>query len=149
MKIIVTDGEQRSALAAARSLTAAGHRVMVGAVRRPSLAGRSRAAEETFTYADPAESPGAFVHDISAEAERFGAELVMPMTDASVFALAERAERAEGNSPSFNRPPRFSRAPRINSRWSVLPGRSTFRFRGRRNGAAASTPFRRSPILWS
>ncbi len=104
MRIIVTDGEQRSSLAVVRSLAASGHMTSVGAVRQPCLAGVSKDAKIRFCYSDPSTDKSSFIDDICAECVRFGADLIMPLTDATCFAMAAYADRITEHSLLFQPP---------------------------------------------
>lgn len=89
--ILVTDGSQRSALAACRSLIRAGHEVHAAAPHRASLAGASRGVRAHVVTDDPMGDPGAFAAAILALAARIGTEVLIPMTDASATALLRQA----------------------------------------------------------
>src|SRR5713226_860054 len=85
--ILVTDGTERSALAACRSLTRAGHEVHTAAARRWSLAGVSRRVCEHLVAEDAMVRPDAFAAAIMALAARVHADVLLPMTDASATAI--------------------------------------------------------------
>src|SRR5204862_281029 len=57
MRILITNGDERVALATARSLVAAGYRVHVAASRRSSLAGVSRGVRSWRVRSDPLDHP--------------------------------------------------------------------------------------------
>ncbi len=101
MRVLITDGEQRSALAVCRSLAASGHAVSIGALGHPCLAGVSQSAKSRFRYDDPAVNQGRFIDDICAECSRFGADLIIPLTDATCFALAAHADRVAKHARVF------------------------------------------------
>ncbi|MCC6160366.1 MAG: ATP-grasp domain-containing protein [Deltaproteobacteria bacterium] len=87
MRVIVCDASERSALAAVRSLGRAGHEVHVAATRHPSLASVSRYSSRFFSVSDPMTAPRLFAEQVLGEARRIDAELIVPLTDASCFAL--------------------------------------------------------------
>src|SRR6266545_4047638 len=89
MRILITDGNERSALAAVRSLLRAGHEVLVAASTRLSLAGASRGVQPRLLSTDPLMDPGAYASEVGRIAREDGSALVLPMTDASVEALLE------------------------------------------------------------
>lgn len=89
MQVLITDGGERVALAATRSLVRAGHAVYVGAPTRLSLAGASRHARPCMLVRDPLQDPAAYVVEIARLVERERIDLLLPMTDASVEALLE------------------------------------------------------------
>ena len=91
--ILVTDGEQRSALAVVRSLGRAGYRVVVAARGRRSLAGASRWTAARIATPDPLADPTAFVDAIADGVAAHGARIVIPVTDASALALLACRQR--------------------------------------------------------
>lgn len=86
-RILVTDGEQRSALAIVRSLGRAGHRVSVCSWQEHPLAGASRYCQVAYRVSDPASEPDRFRADVQSIVEREGADLVIPATDTSALPL--------------------------------------------------------------
>ncbi len=89
MRILLTDGNERATLAAARSLVRAGHAVWVTAPTRVSLAGVSRGVRSRALATDPLKQPAAYAADVGRITRQERAELVLPMTDPSVEALLE------------------------------------------------------------
>ncbi len=85
--ILVTDGTERSALAACRSLTRAGHEVHTASARHWSLAGVSRRVCEHVLAEDAMVRPDAFAAAVMALAARVHADVLLPMTDASATAI--------------------------------------------------------------
>ncbi|HEY7878416.1 MAG TPA: ATP-grasp domain-containing protein [Gemmatimonadaceae bacterium] len=91
--VLVTDGDQRAALAVVRSLGRAGYRVYVCASRPRSLAGASRHAEDEAMVADPLADPERFAQDVRALVARWIVSALIPISDASLLALLpHRAE---------------------------------------------------------
>ena len=98
--VLVTDGEQRAALAVARSVGAAGYTVHVAARRRRSLAGVSRATAATVVVPDALEAPEAFVEALAAYVAKHRVDVVLPITDAALLAvLANRGRFGEAVIP--------------------------------------------------
>jgi predicted ATP-grasp superfamily ATP-dependent carboligase len=85
--VIVTDGEQRAALAVVRSLGAAGYRCVVTASSRTSIAGVSRFCARSVTVPDALERPEDFADAIASLAARERAALVLPIAEQSVLAI--------------------------------------------------------------
>lgn len=85
--ILVTDGDQRSALAVVRSLGRAGHRVYVCSTRERSLAGASRYAAGEAPVRDPLADPEGCAVDVLALIDRWHIDTLLPTTDAALFAL--------------------------------------------------------------
>jgi predicted ATP-grasp superfamily ATP-dependent carboligase len=92
MRIVITDGNERAALAAARSLVRAGHTVHVAAPTRVSLAGAARGVRRHLLLADPLADPRGYAAEVGRLAEREGAVVLLPVTDASVEPLLEHRD---------------------------------------------------------
>ena len=90
MRILITDGNERAALAAARSLVHAGHRVFVTAPTVLSLAGVSRHVSARAVRIDPLADPAAYVGELRKIVEQDLIDILLPITDASVEAILER-----------------------------------------------------------
>lgn len=82
-RVLVTDSEQRSALAVVRSLGRAGYHVEAASWRPRSLAGGSRFAEAEHVVPDPAADAGAFVSALGELVRDRGIDVLIPMTDVS------------------------------------------------------------------
>jgi predicted ATP-grasp superfamily ATP-dependent carboligase len=85
--VLVTDGEQRAALAAVRSLARAGHTVYACSVRPRSLAGASRHCRGHATVPDPLRDPAGFVAALRDLVRRHGVEVLLPITEPSLLAV--------------------------------------------------------------
>lgn len=90
MKVVILDGNQRSALAATRSLGAKGIEVAVGEEFIPCLSSRSRFCRESFVYPSPGEHPHGFIKAINDCAGRCGGAVLFPMTDVSLSEVLKR-----------------------------------------------------------
>lgn len=86
-KIMILDGEQKSALAATRALGKKGYAVAVGSVFPSSLAGSSKYCSETFIYESPFENASGFIETLTRTAARINADILLPMTDITVFTV--------------------------------------------------------------
>lgn len=91
--VIVTDGEQRAALAIVRSLGRAGFRCIVGSVSGASLAGASRHCALELSLPDPLRAPEEFAGEIERLVSRQAARLVIPVGEAAMLALLPARER--------------------------------------------------------
>ena len=89
MRVLLTDGDQRSTLAAVRALGSAGIEVHVGESSRNSLASRSRHCASSFVYPSPYEDEAGFLNAVVSTAVTHEVALIMPMTDISSAILAE------------------------------------------------------------
>lgn len=85
--VLVTDGEQRAALATVRSLGRLGYRVYVCSSRERSLSGSSRYCERAFTVADPLRAPVRFADDVLRVALATRADVLLPVTEAALLAI--------------------------------------------------------------
>ena len=95
MKVLVTDGDIRAALAVTRSLGRAGHEVIVAANHPSSLAQASRYCAGRATYPDPMVAPERFV-DVAADLVRdSNIDCVMPITDLTTFLVTGNRDRFE------------------------------------------------------
>lgn len=88
LRVLVTDGDSRAALATTRSLGRQGHRVHVGGATDDTLAGASRYCAGTFVYPDPARDADGFLAAIAAAATALPADVVLPMTEITTLLLA-------------------------------------------------------------
>lgn len=95
VRVLVTDGDTRAALSLVRSLGRAGHRVLVGASRTPSLAGGSRYAREESELAAPSVDPERFVDELAERVDRRRIDVVLPVREETQAALLPRRERME------------------------------------------------------
>jgi predicted ATP-grasp superfamily ATP-dependent carboligase len=91
--VLVTDGSERAALATVRSLGRAGHAVHVCSSRERSLAGASRYCASETRLPPPLGAPDAFVDGLAALADRVSADILLPVTEASLLAVLPRRDR--------------------------------------------------------
>ncbi len=91
--VLVTDGEQRASLAAARSLGQAGLIVHVCSARTKSIAGGSKYVRSERLVANPLLAPTQYVADVLAYAHEINADVVLPMTEASLLAILPEREQ--------------------------------------------------------
>jgi predicted ATP-grasp superfamily ATP-dependent carboligase len=96
MRILITDGNERSALAAARSLIAAGHDVHVASRGHWSLAGASRGVRRCRVETDPLGDAYGYACEVGGLIDRLGIDMALPVTDPSVEALLEYREALPG-----------------------------------------------------
>lgn len=93
--VLVTDGEQRASLAVVRSLGESHMVVHVCSARTKSIAGGSKYARSERLVANPLLAPTQYVTDVLAYAREINADVVLPMTEASLLAiLPERKQFA-------------------------------------------------------
>lgn len=86
-RILVLDGNQRASLAAVRSLGSKNLWIAVGEASERSMAGSSRFCSHQIRYSDPFQAPRAFFDDVSRTVEALGITFLLPITEATTFAL--------------------------------------------------------------
>jgi len=87
--VIVTDGEQRAALAVVRSLGRAGWRTVVCSSRGASLAGGSRFTHVEAIVPDPLGAPAAFAEAVASLARAHKADLLIPIAEPAMLAILD------------------------------------------------------------
>lgn len=92
-KVLILDGNARSALAATRSLGKRGVYVVVGGETRRTLSGASKYCRESLTYPPPGENPEAFISTIVSECAQRGISVIFPMTDLSTSTILRYRQR--------------------------------------------------------
>ncbi len=94
--ILVTDGEQRSALAVVRSLGHRGHMIHVASHEKRPLAGASRYTAGTWRVPDPLANPPGYVAAIDELVTRLAPGIILPITEAALRALLPERNRWPG-----------------------------------------------------
>jgi len=87
-RILVLDGEQRSALAAVRSLGRCGLSVSVASAQCDPLAAASRYVDDVLKTPDPTQDVQGWLAAVLHHVSQTGCTLVLPMTDISTMLLA-------------------------------------------------------------
>ena len=90
--ILILDGEERSSLAAVRSLGKCGLRILVGSESKTSLAGVSKYCTKQVTYASPYHDRQRFIRDIQNIIKHEKIDVLLPMTDVSVYNTLEHED---------------------------------------------------------
>ncbi|MGE3510604.1 MAG: carboxylate--amine ligase, partial [Vicinamibacterales bacterium] len=93
MRVLVTDGDNRAALAVTRSLGRRGHHVIVAERRPRPLAQASRFCAESLVYPDPWTREAAFVDALAAAVRERRVDVVLPIADVASALVAEHRER--------------------------------------------------------
>lgn len=93
MKILVTDGNSRAALAITRSLGRAGHEVLVGANALRSLAGSSRHCRGRVCYPDPERYGQAFMDFMGDYIAHEAVDVLLPVTDIATLTIGANRAR--------------------------------------------------------
>ena len=87
MKILVTDGNNRAALAITRSLGREGHKVIIGAEELPCLASKSKYCHKNFTYPNPKREPELFVNKIKEIVNSEKSEVLLPVSEITTLTM--------------------------------------------------------------
>lgn len=93
LRVLVTDADNRSALAVTRSLGRRGDFVVVAGERHPGLASASRYCSARASYPNPFRDPPGFVDAVCAAAREHAVDVVMPMTEVTTLLLTEHQQR--------------------------------------------------------
>lgn len=91
-RVLIPDGDERSALAAARSLRADGDEVHVAGPGRLTLTSLARGVVHHRLHSSPARRPRDFALEIAHLLRQRHIDLLLPVTDASVTALLAHRE---------------------------------------------------------
>jgi predicted ATP-grasp superfamily ATP-dependent carboligase len=93
MRVLVTDGNNRAALAVTRALGRRGHQVFVAEQASPALAQTSRYCAGAVTYPDPGRDERGFIDALLGAVRRERIDVLLPIADvASMTVSASRAE---------------------------------------------------------
>jgi predicted ATP-grasp superfamily ATP-dependent carboligase len=97
MRVLITDGDNRAALAITRSLGRAGHHIVVGERRTPSLAQTSRYCAGRAIYPDPSADAGAFIASLLETVRRERIDVLLPVTDITTILVTEHRAAFEAH----------------------------------------------------
>lgn len=89
MKVLVTDGDNRAALAVTRALGRRGHEVVVAEKRIPSLAQTSRYCAHRAVYPDPARHDVEFIRSLAATVTSEQVDILLPVADITTILVTE------------------------------------------------------------
>jgi predicted ATP-grasp superfamily ATP-dependent carboligase len=95
LRILVTDGDNRAALAVTRSLGRLGHHVIVGEKHCPALAQTSRYCRERLQYPDPAKRDDEFIEWIERTVRSQAIDVLFPLTDITTILVTRNRARFE------------------------------------------------------
>jgi predicted ATP-grasp superfamily ATP-dependent carboligase len=94
--VLILDGNQRSALAATRSLGSRQIPVIVADESSSTLAGSSKYCTGGFTYPAPSASASEFIAVVQREAAKRDVSVIFPMTDTTSYLLAQYRDSFPG-----------------------------------------------------
>ena len=101
MRVFVTDGDNRAALAVTRSLGRAGHEVFVGERRAPALAQTSKHCTRRFVYPDPTSESQAFVEFLERTVRDEHIDVLLPVSDITTFLVTRERARLGRSAVPF------------------------------------------------
>jgi len=100
MPVLILDANQRSALAATRSLGTKGIHVVVADETEKTLAGTSKYCRESLVYPSPYENPEAFIATLKKDCVEHAIKVIFPMTEITTsLVLKHRHEFKEVTLP--------------------------------------------------
>jgi len=116
-KILILDGNARSALAATRSLGRRGVPVVVADETKRTLSGSSKYCSESFTYPSPTADLRSFLSTVKAECSRRGIRVIFPMTEISMAAVLKHEEEFKNFQLPFAGFPTFDA---LTDKWNLM-----------------------------
>ena len=118
MKVLVTDGNNRAALAITRSLGREGYEVIVGAEILPCLASTSRFCSKSFSYPISQKAPEFFYAKIREIIEAERPDVLLPVSEiTTLMIMAEKDNLNEMCSVPFSS---FNSVNRAASKYEVV-----------------------------
>lgn len=95
MKIVVTDGNTRVALAIVRALGKEGNQIIVGSTNIPSLTSASRFCSRSFVYPDPRKESAGFISTLRRIVKDETPDVLLPVTDITTLLITEIKAKLE------------------------------------------------------
>jgi len=95
MNVLVTDGDQRAALAIVRSLGKRGINLIVGEEKSPCLASKSRYCKKSVIYPSPYKYPAEFFKVILRFIKEYDINVLFPVTDVTTYLIAQKKKELE------------------------------------------------------
>jgi predicted ATP-grasp superfamily ATP-dependent carboligase len=118
MRVLVTDGNQRSTLAITRSLGRRGISVLVGEATRRSLASSSRYSSGHVAYPSPYQCPDEFYHFLTEFLRKARIDALVPITDVTTHIVAAHREELERHARLVV--PDFQSFDFVTNKWALL-----------------------------
>jgi len=92
MRILVLDGEHRSALATLRALGRKGHQVFCGSQLKRTICGFSKYCNGSVRYRSPFNNRSQFIDDIKEHIKKLRIDILLPMTDATMYRVLQHED---------------------------------------------------------
>jgi predicted ATP-grasp superfamily ATP-dependent carboligase len=118
IRALVTDGGQRPALAITRSLGRRGMSVLVGERTESSLASSSKYCAGHVTYPSPEQEQQSFERFLLAFARRGEADVIVPVTDVAMHAVASNHDALRHHCAAACPP--FTAFETVTNKWSLF-----------------------------
>ena len=96
MRVLVTDGNERAALAVTRALGREAIEVIVGAETQRSLASASRYCRESVSYPSPYQDPQGFVNALLDVVRKQRVDALFPVSDIAMHVIGPEKTRFAG-----------------------------------------------------
>lgn len=118
MKVLVTDGDQRPALAVTRSLGRRGIAVLVGEESKNSLASASKYCAGQVVYPSPYRNPEGFYHFLLEFIRQARIDMVIPITDVTMHLILRQKKELQ----TYTRLPvaEFEAFDFVSNKWALL-----------------------------
>ncbi len=116
-KVLILDGNTRSALAATRSLGRRGVQVVVADETKRTLAGVSKYCNESFTYPSPTANLPGFLSTVKAECSQRGIRVIFPMAETSMAAVLKHREEFKNLHLPL---PEFHTFDALTDKWNLM-----------------------------
>ena len=116
-KVLILDGDARSALAATRSLGRRGVPVVVADETKRTLSGASKYCSESFSYPSPTTNLRGFLSTVKAECSRRGVRVIFPMTETTMAIVLKHREEFRNFHLPF---PEFSAFDALTHKWNLM-----------------------------
>jgi predicted ATP-grasp superfamily ATP-dependent carboligase len=116
-RVLILDANQRSALAATRSLGRQGLFVVTADETVGTLAGASKFCREKGCYPSPVAHPMEFLEGVAAQCAAFKIDLLLPMTDRTVPLILQHRDRLPGVRIPFVSPSAYEA---VSDKWALF-----------------------------
>ena len=94
-RVLVTDGDERAALAVTRALGRQGVEVIVGAEKQPSLAATSKYCAQSVAYPSPYRDPSGFLDCLQEIVVREKVDALFPISDIAMHVIGPKKSEFE------------------------------------------------------
>ena len=89
MNVLITDGENRSSLAATRSLSGKGHKIIVSGKKKQNISSASKYCIKAYKTKDPLRDGDDYIDNIVKIINKEKIDVVLPMSEPTIYLLNE------------------------------------------------------------